>query len=52
MLMFFMNAENNNIGYGAHLMKETLIPEEIDDLREMHLEILLRNRRVILLAAL
>ena len=52
MLMFFMKPENNNIGYSAYLMKETLIPKEVDDPREMHLEILLRSRGVILLATL
>lgn len=50
--MCFMKLENNNIGYSAHLMKETLLPKEIDDLREMCLEILLRSRGVILLATL
>lgn len=38
----------NNIWYSLYLMKETLIPEEIDDQREMHLEILLRNGKVVL----
>lgn len=43
-----MKLENNNIGYSVHLTEETLIPEEIDDRREMRLEILLKNGRVVL----
>lgn len=42
--MLFMKPKNNNIGYSAHLIKETLIPKDVDDPREMHLAILLRNR--------
>lgn len=41
MCMFFMKPENNNMGYSAHLMKETLIPRVIHGLRELHLEILI-----------
>lgn len=47
-----MKSENNKIGNIAHLMKETLIPKETDNWREMHLEILSRSRGVILLATL
>lgn len=47
-----MKPENNNTGYSVHLMKGALILKETDDPREMHLEILLRSRGVILLATL
>lgn len=36
-----MKLENNNMGYSAHLIKETLIPKVIHDLRELHLEFLI-----------
>jgi len=47
-----MKPEINNIVYSAYLMKEALIPRETDHWREKHLEILLRKRRVVLLATL
>lgn len=41
MLMFYMKPENNNMGYSAHLVEETLVPKVIHYLRELHLEILI-----------